>query len=848
MFWEIAKHRIQFCLLVMVFSLGTAVGAEDADRKKADDCEKYLSACRQLPASNSEKAKFKSAIDYLRSYYIVKKEDVKLTALNHRIEEITQVKERNKALFDLLMDLENISCRLSGNKPDEKTGNHIRDVIYRLNEFRWGERDLARALSYVAVGRAYYLLGDYRQALQSSMVDPELFLALDKKFAEQNNREASPLAALLFLSGNCNQSLAEETGNRQDKIKFFGTAATCYYRFVANYPASPSANDAIVKYGRCRADLKETSGEEIVSIDKLKSTVSGSDKLPGSITMLIQSGNYSQAIETLDKECKSRQRQASYPVYALCLAECYAQEGRGKPCMALLNELLEKNSTDAGLADGMLRCAGILRDRKLDAAALNLYQLFLTRYPNHPGAGNAVCAVAEYQLKKLRELYADNKSTGKDLKTCATEAVRLFNLAGEKFKSPRQQYFLVLGRAEANFLSDDFDAAANDYRRALQTPELDKTETAGTALNLARALYYHAVSVKPADQAELTRAEKVIAEYHLLDNDGVKITSEATADAFRLAAMIKDQSGKKEEAGQLLMNLLNNYTYAGQEQKVKDMVMATAIFHETDNTAQATELLQRLAAFQSGDINEIRFKVGKDLFERGKHLEAVKIFDTLLKEGKTLSSDKLIWLLEKLSNLDEFDAENAWRIAFKAGRLLEGRDDVNADDWSLIRLKTASAAIKLKDYPTALAVIEMARGDKNTMVELPARFLKAEALSDMANYAKANAELAEIALIAGRMEQYGLFLRAKYMICKNLIACNEKPSALMLIDNLLLPLKKSEEGMTKTTALPEIYQDILLMAAGAAADAPRRRQYAALYWKLFPNGKFANKAILKNDQ
>lgn len=847
MFWKIAKHRIQVCLLVMVFSLGTAAGAEDADRKKAEDCEKYLSGCRQLPVSNSEKAKFKSAIDYLRSYYIVKKEDGKLTALNHRIEEITQVKERNKALFDLLMDLENISCRLSGNKPDEKTGNRIRNVISQLNEFRWGERDLARALSYVAIGRAYYLLGEYRQALQAAMVDPELFLALDKKFAEQNNREASPLAALLFLSGNCNQVLGEETENRQDKIKLLGTAATCYYRFVTNYPASPSANDAIVKYERCRADLKEICGTEIAAIDKLKNNISGSDKLPNSITMLVQSGNYSQAIEILEKECKSRQGKTGYPVYALCLAECYAQEGKDKPCRTLLDNLLQKYSTENDLPDGILRCAGILRERKFDQTALDLYQLYLSRYLEHSGSGTAICATAEYQLKKLRELYAQGKSTDSELKKCAADAVRLFKLAGEKFKSPRQQYFLVLGRAEANFLSGDFATASEDYRRALQTSELDKLETAGTALNLARSLYYHAVSVKPADRMELNRAGKVIAENHLLDNDGIKITSETTAEAIRLSAMIKDQAGKKEEAGQLLMNLINNYTYSNQEQKVRDMVTATAIFHETDNTAQATELLQCLAAFQSGDINEIRFKVGKDLFERGKHLEAVKLFDSLLKEGKTLSSDKLIWMLEKLYNLDEFDAESAWHIAFKSGRLLEGRDDVNAADWSLIRLKTASAAMKLQDYSTALAIIEMARQDKNTAVELPARFLKAEILSAMKNYIKADDELAEIALIAGRMDQYGLFLRAKYMICKNLVACNEKPSALMLIDNLLLPLKNNDGG-AKSAALPEIYQDILLIAAGAATDHTRRCQYAELYWRLFPNGKYANKAILKIDQ
>ena len=832
----------RFLMMLILACCGLTAAAANTDQQKAEEAERRLANYNRSSVSPEDKVKLKQAIDYLRNYYVAQKDEKKLLKLNQRIEEVTQVKERNKELLACLMELENIACRLGLSKPDDKTAKRIRSIIATLQEFRWGERDLARALSYVAIGRAYYLLGDYSQALRSSMVDPELFAALDKKYKEQNNGEASPLAALLFLAGNCCQALAGQTADRQDKIKFLGMALVHYYRFAMDYRSSQLVNDAVTRYENCRSQLEKLSGSSLASLEELKNIIPGNDRLPNSITMLVQTGNYSQAGDMLEKEVKTRSNHSSYPVYALCLAECYAHENRGNECTALLQTVIEKYNTNPDVPSGILRCGGILREHKSDIEALALFQIVIDKFPDSQSYSVAALSIAEYRLKKLREMYSQDKQEAPDFKVCAADVVKLFNQAEAGFKNPKQQFYIFLGRAEANFMAGDYNTATDDYRKALQLPELNKSETASTASNLARSMYYSAISKKPEDKDLLNRADKVIADYQLLAGNANEAIAGMNADSYRLAALIKDKSGQKKEAADLLLKMINSYPYTDFRQKVKDMITATAIFYELNDITQASKLLQDMSAVQSGDINDIRFRIGKDLFERGRNKEAFKIFDALLKGEKNLSPDKLLWLLEKLSDATGEDSAHGWYIAFKAGRLADGMDIVrNGKNLNLVRLKTASAAMRLGNFPTALAIINMVLEDKNSSLVMSAKFIKAEVLAAMGNYLRSNDELSEIALTATRMEQYGLFLRAKYNICKNMISAGDKKGAIMIVDNLLLPLKK-DENINKAD-LPEIYQDILFTAA-SVSDPSRRTQYAVLYRRLFPAGKFQNKAIL----
>jgi tetratricopeptide (TPR) repeat protein len=805
--------------------------------------EDYLTNYEKSETGNQQK--LKKAINYLRKYYISRNDEKKLAWLSQRIVATSPAKGRNKKLFSCLMGLENLSFKLNNSKPDPVTAAHVRSMIKELNEFRWGNRDLARALSYVAIGRARFLLGEYNLALQSSMVDPQLFQVLDKKFKERNDGESSPLAALLFLIGNCHEELASQTDDNRDKVNFLCKALSAYYRFITAYPNSNLRWDALLKYENCRSKLVELSGISILSLEKLKNNMPGNqNKLPNSIRMLMNTENYSQAIDILNREIKSRQNHSSYPVYALCLAECYALEKKDRECIKILKTVIKDHAEYSKLADGVLRCAGVLRQNKHAAASSETYKLYYENFKNHSGAGIAAFYLADYNLNKLRKIYSKKNKNAADLKKYSLNAIKMFDIAESRAKTKSQKYFIMEGRAETYFLIGEFSHAANDYKQALKMSENKFREQAYTALNLAKSMYYIALKDKPVNKDILRKADIIINKHNLLHWNSSKIPHSITSDAYRWAAKIKDKLQKKFEAAQLLLRLINTHTEATLEEKIEDTTYAATLFFEANYINQASSLLKKLSSFQSVDINDIRFKIGKKLFADGLKNEAYTIFDETLQGKKNVSKGKLIWLLENLYNLKGKDANRGWYIAFKAGRWLDGMTSIRKDKKMLdnIRFKTASTAVKLNNYPTALAIVDMILDKNNSLLWFPAKFLRADIFSTMRKFSKANHELTEIALTASRMGSHGYFIRAKYKISQNMIMVGNKRKAASIIENLLLPLKG--ENQIKPNSLPFIYQKMIFSAAQFAQNDKKRIQYSALYHKLFPQGKFNRKAIL----
>ncbi len=499
-------------LVMVCFACCTHLSAQDQIKEQVLKYENLL----EKSDKNTDSSKTNEAIKYLRNHYIAQNNQGKLLWLNKKIAEFIPLEGRNKKLVKLLLKLEGLSFKLSG-KVDKKTSQKIHDIIDELHEFRWGGRDLARALSYIAIGRSYFLLGEYKKALDNSLVDPELFGALDNKFTKAKDSASSPLVSLLFLTGNCYQALAEQTKAKDKKIKFLGKALVSYYSLINNYRSSAMLSDALSRYEECRREIEKVSSIKITSLETLKNRTLGKSRvLPSNITMLIKTGNYKDAIEILQKECQSQEGLESYPLYATCLAKCYAIESRASDCEKLLKKLVKGHKNYSKLPEKILQCAIVLSQNKCDKSAIVLYKIILNDFSKYNGVGAAALGLAGYNSKTIRKICSRRKFNLEKMKIIK-DTIQLYDLAEKKLSSNRQKFYPIQGKAEIYFLTGNYGKAANEYGNVLKLQGLDEYQKNEAALNLCKSIYFQAISTRPVSKKLLSNAANMIKKYKLAD-------------------------------------------------------------------------------------------------------------------------------------------------------------------------------------------------------------------------------------------------------------------------------------------------------------------------------------------
>ena len=826
-----AAFKTSFCkklyLTIVCFACCIYLNAQELSKEQVQRYEKLI----ENSDKNTDGSRTREAVKYLRSYYIAQDNQEKLLWLNKKIAEFIPLEGRNKKLVKLLLKLEGISYKLSG-KPDKKTSEEINRIINELHEFRWGERDLARALSYVAIGRSYFLLGEYKKALQNSLVDPELFGALDKKFAQAKDSASSPLASLLFLKGNCYQALAGQAQVETDKIKFLGKALVSYYRLINNYRSSAVINDALSRYETCRRQIEKVSTNKITSFERLKNDMLGKQRvLPSNISMLIKTGCYRDAIKILEKECQSQANLASYPLYAACLAKCYAMESRSSDCERLLQKLLKNHKDYPKLPETILQCAAILSQNQHDKSAIAFYKIILSDFKNYKGIGAAALGLARYNLKTIRQ---GKVNLGKTKIT--EETIALFDMAEKRLTSNKHKFYPLQGKAEAYFSAGNYAKAADEYGKLLKLKGLDKEQKDEVALNLCKSVYFQAIAANPVSQKLLSSAAAIIKKYKLTDLNGVDYVTDCAESALFLSARINEKQGNKKKAAEILLKLCD--LSSNTKRNVNNMISAATLLCEVNDFSKADKVLEKLSSYQSKNITNIRLKIAASLLSKKQNRKAFSMILTALKKGK-LSTTQLQWILENCYDAKGEYALKGWYIALKAGIMLDGVDSIkkNPKLCNMIRLKTASAAMKLKNYPTALASVDMVINSDESSLWLPARFIKADILVKWNNISKANQILSETALMASRAGKQALFLKAKYEICKNCLTLGDRSVAKSIIDNLLLPLKsQSSKNSKKMNSLPKIYEAMISLAFDVS-EQQDKQQYASLYRKFFPGGK-----------
>ncbi len=804
-------------LMVGAVLLPTMVNSSSVESKLVD----YESLVNNI-AANKDKKELQDAINFLRSYYVKHNQLEKLDWLNKQLLSSLGENNNKRNLLELLLELETVSHQITAGNSVNEYRTKITGLIKRLQEFRWFERDLNRALSYVAIGRCYFLLNDYYAAVISSNVDIELFYEIDREYRKQNQETASPRAALLFLHGNCYQKIAEESKNKQDQIKYFGLALENYFAFIMDYPRSNLARDAWSRYENCRSEFEKISGEKVLSLADYKLPSSdGNEDIPPSIHIMIQSGNYALANETLSREIKDMEPTKISPHYLKVLAECNAQLLKADKCREYLNLLLAGNNAQIAAA-ALFNSINILRNKEFSDLK-PMYELFLNRFGDDDRAGLIYWAMADSNLNNLR-LVIKKHGNPDESKLLATQVIAQYAKALDGVSESLKQYYILSGRAEAYFLVKNYDLAIKDYQAAASVIPSGNNRALE---NLANALFVKAIQQEEVDKTALKQAEEIIDKYNLavLENPGM----------IRLLSRIKEKSGHKKEAGELLMKIIDNAV--DKDKTLPDLAKASALFYEAQDHVMATRLLDRMSQYRTRDIVKTQFAIGVDLLSKDQLSDACRFFEIVLKNEESLSIKEMQYLIENLYNASGPGAAKGWYIAFRAGRLLESQKDKvrNKPLLENLRLKTASAALRLKNYATVHTICDMILAENANELYFHAKILKADAYLAQQKYDQARLELTEAALAASRSQQMGIFLLAKLKTAQVHAAAEKYSSALFVLDNVLSPLKT--DPSIKPNTLPSIYNDYLNAAiqyAGQMKNLPMQAEYRALQRKLFP--------------
>ncbi len=813
----------RLCFFVAIFLCCLSAISVKSQSISDNDIKRYEELFSQNNKLDSKQKR--KIVKLLRSYYLSRNDQNKLLWLNQQIARSSDIQGRNKELFDSLLELENISLQLTG-LPGKAEKERLKILIAKLHEFRWGERDLARALSYIAIGRAYFLLGEYEKALNEAMCDPQLFSALDKKFAVAKDKGSSPLGSLLFLMGNCNQALVETASEKKLKTACLGKALISYYTIVKDYDQSTIAADALSRYNQCRREIQELTGASIVSINLKRKSINSGHTLPSNISMLMKTGNYGKAAELLKHELKSQSTIS--PIIATALAVCYAHGSKDTDCIKILKQLIKQQSKYLRLPNTMLQCAAILRQNGQHRSTEEIYRLVLEKYKDSESSKTAAFALAVYAVQKLRAQSHSGKAVkDKDIKS----AINLYDLS-EAGSSSGCRFHIIQGKAELYFLAKRYNEAAKEYKKLLKFSGMGTDMKKESALNYARALYFQATVKSPASVKLLDEAKNMLISHKLTDIGNKDNFTEAGS---YLLAEIYDKQNKLSKAAKWFSIVAE--LSGVPENSTNCMLRAATLYSAANDFVKANKLLDRISKEYSRDSVNLRLRMAKELLAKKQNRQAFSLMTKAMSDNKKLSQLQLQWILESCYNVTGDYAQQGWYLALKAGRILTGSENVqkNLKLANLIRLKTAQAAMKLKNYPTALANVDMVIDSDETSLWMSARFIKADILTSLHDELGANRVLTETALMASKVGDRSLFLTAKYKIGKNKLSLGDHTGAKAIADNLLLPLNHRQKSRTPEN-IPDVYEDIIFVAF-QASNQQEKAHYATMYKNFFPDGK-----------
>jgi len=781
-FWK----KSIYLLLIFPFCL---YSVEDSEIIKYEDLVSHASVI------SSEE--LHHAVKKLREFYIQKKDSNKLKMLNQKLAESFSKNARQKELLYLLFTLEDISYRLGAKSPDSKDRERITEIIEQLKKLRWYERDVNRSMSYIAIARAYYLLKDYQMAIAAAGNDVSLQLELDKKAQKEGKIGNSPRVAFLFLIGMSNQALADQENELSRKKRFLSRALEAYYSLVTEYPSYEMAIDARSRYEYCRLNLEKISGGKIISLANF--TLKTSRKktgIPPNIQIMVRSGNYSDAIAALKREISIFSPENVSLEYFTLLTELCARIKNYEEMNSYLCMVEKYSGSDKSSPfESTIICAKIVRGDNL-SESIRLCELCIQKYPRHKDIPYVKWMLAEDKFNLLKKRPV--KDFQQQLSVKGNEIANLYIEVLSIVANVKKQYYIAISLADLYHAMQNYSEAGKYYALGLNFSNERKGKI---AMKLSACLYAASLSKTPADRELLRKARQVLKENETYLSD--------QPETILLQSKIYEAEGNKKVAADQLLQVIKIYKERGKNTSFLQSKMIT-LFYESGDKEKAMTLLKEMSSSNSHDISRTQFQIGKDLMKHNRIKEASYFFHQVLIAQDVLSVKELMFLVDRLFNAKGNAGIPAWQVAFRAGKKLENQQILDKKSSGNIRLKTATSAMLLKNYSTALELADRVLKSDIAELYLPAKMIKAKSFMSMKKYELARYELTAIALVAARKNLRTTFLQTKIMIAETFARENNTKRALQTLDSLLLPLKIANQHSHEK--LPEIYKTIIKTA------------------------------------
>ena len=450
----------------------------------------------------------------------------------------------------------------------------VQAQIKPLKEVYWaGPSSPYMPSAALEVGRAYCLLGRYKDAFDEIAKYMQSIRGLDQWYKENNQIYMAPAARAYIWLGYAALGLGDQATEEADKKKQYNTAAKCFIKFLKDYEPkkSPVAKKAVEGFNKAKDALAKL-GEDVKLPPGVELPSSGFDMTKADA--LFSQKKYAEAIPIYLELLKSPGARTSPQAPALLakLAYAYAQNNDRIEAMALAKYAAECFPENDATAQVLLtvgttfwkayqKATNPEEKEALRQDAVRIYKVFLKTCPTNNYADEIALQIANVQYKKATELaLAANKMPPSPEKIKKNEEAR------EAFKEAIPAYQYIVD----NFLHTDIGKKSAFYLGCCYTNSRQFLKGAEVFLKFAEA----EANREKKDKRDLgqvadakVRAAENYAQYAVgLDKEARKLLKDAEnapsapaepteeakpkKDGPKTAEDLKAEAAKKKEEAQ----------------------------------------------------------------------------------------------------------------------------------------------------------------------------------------------------------------------------------------------------------------------------------------------------------
>lgn len=731
----------------------------------------------------------------------------------------TIMAERAQILVDL-------AARTQGPDRDK----YLNDALQLAKDIQWGGVDLWFGQSIITMANIELIRGDREKARKIINKDfADILKEIDKQMKEQGGSMAqNPMAGARFLMGEMYQKEAEPNLNdkarREEVIGLLGKALGEFYNVFVQYGESDWGPEAGVRANAIKSQL-EAFGKT-VKIDlgeQAEKAAATQFRLADNLYRQKQHGDaareYLKALNAYPETPSSVRSLGS-------LMACYAELNDPLMLKMLADYVSERFAGREEGAISLLATASIYINRKDEAKAAELYELYLRGFPKHDKAGTILFYLGN-QRKKAGDQDGANHYYQRIVDNLPQDQYypkALTQMAWGYYQSGQYDKALAGFQKLVNDITPSPDRAAAQFSLADCHVRLGKwTEAAGELEKLIGWLAPkdNPYAATPAD-VEKNKAllEKAVFQRA---NCFARITEPADQlNAFREKGM---------KAYEQFIQLFPQSELAPKAMMGKGQIqLGLGQFDAAAKTFD--ELAQKFPASDEG--KNALYSLARSAMEIGQHDQAKAAFEKMLANAGKYKPDEFTRIGQLMIDAKLYDeALRAFRLVIDNPKIQETKD-LPESRGLLERAMygVSSALFERKSYSEAVASLQQFTNMfPRSGLFFDAHFLLGEAFGELGQVGSASLAIGEIFRFSQDQNQVN---KASMKLAEIQVKGGDKAGALASYQRIALladPNKAEQRPMIEEAirlGLP------LAMDLGRYSDAV---ESADQYLKLFPTSE-----------